>query len=47
MMDRFHTYVIGDTMYNIYDSGVVKEIVNGEERSISVWELVTALDSKK
>ena len=46
MMDKFHTYVIGDTTYRIYDSGIVKEIVDGEEHSISVWELVTALDKK-
>lgn len=46
MMDKFHTYVKDGKMYRIYDSGIVKEIVDGKERSISVWELVTILDKK-
>lgn len=46
MMDKFHTYVLGDKTYRIYDSGIVKELVDEKERSISVWELVTIIDKK-
>lgn len=44
MRDNFHTYILGDRTFHIYDSGIVKEVIGEEQRSVSVWDLVVLLD---